>query len=756
MTARRKDQHVIFDGFFTAETYKGHRQGGDDKAPSPPSRQHHGAALRRDIEAAVRNGATRAGLYLTFTSFPGVEVLAATFQLKPTKKRPALDVLALARNIVAGQPVESVTVFVPHGAESEFFKRLDRYVLATPPKLKARRYWNQFDRVASVQLATLSALWTDLPEHFPNGGQSIWWEVWLRRSDGEELARLTAFANKHGLGLSGRALQLGDRVICNLHATSAQLSLSFAEFFDLAELRRSPTIATPILNAGAATHGEWINDILRRTKFAAANAATVCVLDSGVMRAHPLLAPALPAERWLSVDNEWGADDHHLHGGHGTPMAGLALYGDLAELLLPTEDVVLEHGLESVKILHRNVANAPRDYGAITASAAGKIESIAPQIPRCFALAVTAGTSAAPGQPTSWSAVVDALANGDAVVETDRKLVYLNDEGEQGPRRLFVISTGNVEELDLSIDHLAKSDQRPIEDPAQAWNALTIGAYTNKRTIASDEYRGHSALAEAGQLAPCSKTGVAFDRQWPIKPEVLFEGGNAQLTPEQTPIRGCDDLLLVSTGNMPHPLVSFGDTSGATAQAARLAARLMAKYPTLWPEAIRGLIVHSARWTQAMKRSGMPTAQNDRLVLTRRYGYGVADENRAMFSAKDALTLIAQRKLVPARKKGAKEIHMFSLPWPKQALLDLGEALVTLRVTLSYFIQPNPARRGWKAKFRYASHGLRFELIRANESEAQFRKRVNAAIDDDEAPLSDLEESTVPNGDAWFLEHRTV
>ncbi|WP_436717963.1 hypothetical protein U8335_09035 [Roseiconus lacunae] len=31
-------------------------------------------------------------------------------------------------------------------------------------------------------------------------------------------------------------------------------------------------------------------------------------------------------------------------------------------------------------------------------------------------------------------------------------------------------------------------------------------------------------------------------------------------------------------------------------------------------------------------------------------------------------------------------------------------------MTLSYFIEPSPGRRGWGDSFRYASHGLRFDV----------------------------------------------
>lgn len=49
------------------------------------------------------------------------------------------------------------------------------------------------------------------------------------------------------------------------------------------------------------------------------------------------------------------------------------------------------------------------------------------------------------------------------------------------------------------------------------------------------------------------------------------------------------------------------------------------------------------------------------------------------------------------------------------------------RVTLSYFIEPNPARQGWERRHRYASHGLRFAVQKPHESPEDLRKHINKA-----------------------------
>jgi len=81
-----------------------------------------------------------------------------------------------------------------------------------------------------------------------------------------------------------------------------------------------------------------------------------------------------------------------------------------------------------------------------------------------------------------------------------------------------------------------------------------------------------------------------------------------------------------------------------------------------------------------------------------------------------------------------REMHLYELPWPKDVLQQLGETAVRLKVTLSYFIEPNPARRGWRGRYQYASHGLRFEVKHPTESVGEFRKRMNSsALEEEES-----------------------
>ena len=333
------------------------------------------------------------------------------------------------------------------------------------------------------------------------------------------------------------------------------------------------------------------------------------------------------------------------------------------------------------------------------------------------------------GQPSSWSSALDALAAGLAIDTNDEGLVYL-DEAEVAAHRLFIVSAGNVDVGD--VDHLARSDVEPVEDPGQAWNALTVGAYADKDDLShATDFPGWTPVAPRGELSPFSRTSVAFGRDWPIKPDVVVEGGNAAKSPSGREFDNPEVLQLLTTKAPLYDqrlLTVTGATSAATAQAGHLGASILANYPSFWPETVRALIVHSARWTDTMQKRFCGAAKrSERVALHRRYGMGVPDLVRATRSANDSLTLIVEDTIHPFDGQGKmREMHIHELPWPNEVLADLGETNVQMRVTLSYFIEPNPGRRGWAKRYSYASHGLRFEVRRATESTVDFRQRVNA------------------------------
>lgn len=755
MAPPRNRKHLLVPDPPRSEDYRPHPRKVDIPVyPGPPNRPAHAATLRdalttiRDEADASRQAAgitvagAPSGITVEFESPPGFDLKLQSLE----NKQKGIELLNVRyASSETDEPIQLATVFIPDGALKHFFDRFQQYAEQTTKKGEPR-HKDLVDRIATLRKATLRALWTDTEDTYPADGAVIWWEVWLRRHDGGELSRLLDFAGQADLTVGERRLGFDDRIVILVQGTSAQLSASLDVLNDFAELRRAKESAAFFVDElSPAEQADWVRSLKDRTTLPDANAPAICVLDTGVTHGHPLLQDILAPQDATAVDPAWGAHDHH---GHGTEMAGLAGYGDLVHALMSTAPIPVRHRLESVKILPPHGANPPELYGAITAQAVARPEIQAPQRRRAFSMAVTATDERDRGQPTSWSAAIDALAAGRSFDPSNQGLVYLDDAAANAPR-LFILSAGNVDPTHLQKDHLGRSDLEAIHDPAHAWNALTVGAYTEKASINDASYAGWSPLASAGDLSPWSTTSVLFQESWPLKPDIVCEGGNLAVNGQDIDFP-VPDLSLLSTHHKPAEK-SFAlswATSAATAQVARMAAMISAEYPHLWPESVRGLIVQSARWTKAM-RTHLDGAEGKkaRAKLVRRYGYGAPDLACALRSAADALTLIAQASIHPFTDGKMRELHLHELPWPKAVLTEMGETPVRLRVTLSYFIEPNPGRRGWKTRHRYASHGLRFDMKLPTESTDEFHKRLNQkALEEDEG------KPTAAGGLAdWFI-----
>lgn len=700
--------------------------------PLPPRvRDQHGSRLKDQLEKAKQDALARrhqGEQEVRALGIPVADGMYLEFDLAANQEQALqrLESDSQGIELIAVHPVTKpsgtstirATVFVPRGKLAHFEKRIKQYLEEDTNKGKPK-HETLIASIEDIRLATMNALWTEAEKQLPSSEEALWWEVWLRKTDAETHAAFQRAAEQLGIRIDPLSLTFPDRRVVLAHGTRAQISKS-VEFLDLiAELRLAKELASSFTSMTAREQADWRDDLLARVVRPQANAPAVCLLDTGVNHQHPLLALALDAADLHAYEKAWKVSDH---AGHGTQMAGIALYGDLTSALSSQRSVTLEHLLESVKILPPPPgANDPKLYGAITLAAIGLAEVQAPMRARAVCMTVTSTDARDRGQPSSWSAEVDQICSG----------------AQDDSQRLLIVSAGNTD-LDARSHYPDSNVSDGIHDPGQAWNALTVGACTYLGHIDHATHPGWQPLAESGTLSPSSSTSCTWDgKKWPIKPDIVMEGGNMARSPDGR-VDYVDSLQLLTTHH--HPMVkSFvvtGDTSAAAAHAARLAALLHAQYPAYRPETVRALLVHSADWTPAMERQ-CPLTQKRQASLTRRlqhYGFGVPNLERALWCANNLLTMVAQDELQPFEERttndfGSKEMNLHHLPWPKAELQALGATQVELRVTLSYFVDPSPGRRGWLYRHRYASHGLRFDIKTASESEAEFRRRINAAAE---------------------------
>lgn len=720
--------HLLIKNSATADNFARPKKGiaGSELQLPSRDRQSHAQQLLDQIEQAKSQESSiiqeqkafgldvNNGIYLAFESEQNFELKFNSLEFQPSGIE-LCSVKEVDNKTIA-------TIFVPEGKLTHFLKKISQYQIENTPK-NAPKHKELVESIAAIKLAAIDALWTDNQELMPDPGELIWWEVWLRHADNIDYESfLRQHAPQLNLKVGEEAIQFLDRTIVLVYGTREQISQPIHLLGSIAELRKAKDTADFFTGMDRNDQHDWISQTIQQLTPPPDTAPFVCILDTGVNEMHPLLIPVADSADMHTYNTAWGKDDRD---GHGTAMAGLSTYGDLTDALATHLPIQLSHHIESVKITPYPGFHTDKNlYGAITLESIARVE-IEPNRQRVYCMAVSATDGRDQGRPSSWSAAIDAITSG-----------Y-----EDQQQRLIVLSAGNT---DLRFRHQYPGNNLTdeIHDPGQSWNALTVGGYTEKVWLDTVENPNWSPLAPSGGLSPSSCTSMDWQKTWPIKPDIVMEAGNMAINPAFGDADYIDDALqLLSAGHrflLGKQLISFGDTSAAAALAANLTAKAQALYPEYWPETIRALIIHSAEWTQAMKDVFSPLNNKGKYRQLLRYcGYGVPNEETLFWSSRNELTLIAQEVIRPYTKEGStvksREINLHSLPWPAEVLRDLPpETRVEMKVTLSYFIEPNPGSRGWVNKYRYASHGLRFDVRRSLESLAEFKQRINQLARDEE------------------------
>lgn len=728
------------------------RSGGGGSGPNYPPRTdvlEHGKYLRRRLDESweqasaneqVIHAKTRSGIYLEFRGQAGYDLAIQSLEDMPSKVRLLNIRSSPTHTSERDEPppplTPMATVYAPKEAYRVYADKLDDLLNKTTPSGKPLNA-PLFSSIEDISIALRAeSFWTDSTTYLPRD-EPEWCEAWLKvdlepgiideaTSSKLVVEQFVQLVNTLGVDVKEGYVTFPERAVVLIRASEAQLSQIVQHSDAIAEFRLAKETAEFWVTLENREQAEWVTDALGRLRVDQGTDVSVCILDAGVNSGHPLLAPVLALEDCQAIYPEWGVHDHDKQG-HGTGMAGLAAYGDLQQCLSRLGAIQISHRLESVKLLPPRGVNEPELWADLTAQAISRAEIKAPERKRIVCMAVAASDTRDRGRPTSWSAGLDQLAAG------------VPDDSQP---RLIIVCAGNISDSNVAVNYPDAQLTDSVHDPGQAWNALTVGAYTDLTTISptlhgkpDPLFDGLQVIAPAGGLSPFSTTSFTWDKPWPYKPDIVMEGGNlaydgANFVDDKLP-----QLSVLTTSNRADTsLTHFNMTSAATAQAAWYAAKVQSTYPAFWPETIRALLVHSAEWTPAMRAMFDTTNKTDRARLLRVVGYGVPDLDRAMYSAANSLTLIAQQVLTPFKvgssdQDSPNNMHFFRLPWPVEALQSLADdASVSMRVTLSYFIEPGPGVIDSSTHYRYRSHGLNFEINAPGESETSFLARINAAM----------------------------
>lgn len=609
-----------------------------------------------------------------------------------------------------------VTVYVKKDKKDWLAKKAEAYAQKDTESGKPS-YAKQIVPINNITATDIRTLYVSSAEFdaIPEEGCNIY-ELWLSHSEENSVVNVQAILSQLKMDVVAEPLVFDGVDVWLVQASKQQLyslplSLGYIEGI---RPYQKPTI---LINSKSEAR-EW-SELIKGEIIYSNNAENVQIgiLDTGVNNAHELLSAALPDER---MDIAIGVAEATDKTNHGTGMAGLALFGDLTDIVYQRNtQIYVRHALSSVKIFEKDYETAKEFYGAVIEEAIDKASNMGAAI-QCMAITDERSYD---GTATSSSAALD-------------ESIY-----HQGAcDRLVIISAGNIETESVDHDNYIESCKaNAVKSPAQAWNALTVGAYTEKTVIEDESY---TPLSAPGGVSPfsCSSYPWYGKRN---KPEIVMEGGNVAYHPLFKEVAHRDLSLVTTNNDLNEPLETFNATSAATGLAARLAARIKVENPQLSMLSIRGLLVHSAQWTEEMKRIDNI---EERMSLC---GYGVPNENAAIYSNEQRATFIFENTLIPYKQNENRnnyyQLHFYDLPWPKQLLEEMGEEDVKMRITLSYYVKPSPGYAGRTSKYRYPSATLHFDLKTATETTEEFLRRKNQ---------NEGERTTKNNSSRWAVKQQ--
>lgn len=450
------------------------------------------------------------------------------------------------------------------------------------------------------------------------------------------------------------------------------------------------------------------------------DAPRICILDSGINTNHPLLKNAV-AESASFVEGE----DEFDAAGHGTQVAGIALFGNLEECNR-SNFWVPEAWLFNGKILNKH---CEFNSEAIESTLVKAVEYFVDLGCRIFNLSIGNENSPYDGKHI-------------------RGIAYILDLLARKHDILFVVSVGNFRGCDEppvpaeswreEYPEYLLGDHNRIIDPAPALNVLTVGSLALHDATRGDLHRpediDHLAAAKANQPSPFTRHGPTV--KGAIKPELVAYGGNfaspMRFEGKQCQVKdGEPGILSLSANFVGNTLFSVcHGTSFSAPYITHLAGRLLANYPDASANLLRAILVNHAdmpedclsTFTEEVRKA-YAKSNGRRDPHVEFAGYGLVNEENLYRSDESAVLLMSEDTI-------ANDSYQFyELPLPEEFLRRKKSAR-ELRVSLSY----TPAVRTTRLDYRATK--IMFNLVKGRSLD-EVQKHFHKEMQKDKDKLSD-------------------
>ena len=420
-----------------------------------------------------------------------------------------------------------------------------------------------------------------------------------------------------------------------------------------------------------------------------ARSPIVGLVDSGVASGHPLVGSAVLASDAIGTGIDEDQDEH----GHGTMVASLLLHGDVQGTIargLPIRPIC--------RVVSARVLDADNGFPVDDLWERDLHEAItwcANHGARIINLSI--GDSRSPFSPPrqmSAASIVDDLARQLGLVVViavgnSRPADYLAEINESAARDYPAM--------------LLKDDATGVLDPGTSLLSLTAGGLTD--AAASGAYSSQETLrrlpmGQPGWPSPVTRRGPGPGKA--IKPEVSERAGTLGIEHE-TLVSNDAELGVVAASAQAGRLLSWDvGTSYAAPLVSRVAAAVVARFPTFTAELIRALVLISAQrvpFADSLEGTDSSRLEAERALV----GYGRPSIARAIESTSHRALLVAEGSIP------INGVHIYEIPFPSSFMSSGGRR--GLDVALAYS-PPTRARR-----LDYMASRMEFHIVKGHPLE---------------------------------------
>lgn len=426
------------------------------------------------------------------------------------------------------------------------------------------------------------------------------------------------------------------------------------------------------------------------------NASGICILDSGIASGHPLLAPAIGEATAVPAQMGNPTDDN----GHGTMVAGLALYGDVQDCI-QRRQFVPKLWLYSARVLNQD--NRFDDEALITTQMRQAIEYFKNTYD-CKVFNASLGDDRLPfngGKVSAWASILDHLSRELNVLIVVSAGNYNHESPQEGDDDHHVQGYPG---------YLLNPSARIIE-PATGCIVLTVGALANSADVPAGAATSvtNRPIAQAKQPSPFTRSGPGIGGA--IKPELCELGGNCVYDALTRTTRTLSESAMISLNRdyLQRLFKADSGTSYAAPRVAHIAAHVWAEFPQGQANLIRALLAASASIPEEAQRILSPISSS---AVRQLCGYGIPSRDTALRSDSNRVILYAQGELP------FDMFHIYEVPIPDEIYSIDGQR----RISITLAFDP-PVRH---SRLDYLGITMSFRLIRGKsleEVEAAFKQR---------------------------------